>query len=230
LGLRIFKKTKNELDTQVERNFGKTSFSQEGEDILLSRIFEDRETGFYVDIGAHHPQRFSNTMFFYQKGWRGINIDALPGSMEAFRKERPEDINLEIAVSDKVEELRFYIFNDLALSTFSRTLAEEYKQKDEYSVAGEILLKTCRLEDIFIEHLLPGQRIDFMSVDVEGFEINVLKSNNWKIYRPQVILTEFLEFDFNNFPDTELYCFMKNNGYSFFAKTRNTVIFKLNEF
>ncbi len=228
--MRIFKKTKNELDTQVERNFGKTSFSQEGEDILLSRIFEDRETGFYVDIGAHHPQRFSNTMFFYQKGWRGINIDALPGSMEAFRKERPEDINLEIAVSDKVEELRFYIFNDLALSTFSRTLAEEYKQKDEYSVAGEILLKTCRLEDIFIEHLLPGQRIDFMSVDVEGFEINVLKSNNWKIYRPQVILTEFLEFDFNNFPDTELYCFMKNNGYSFFAKTRNTVIFKLNEF
>jgi FkbM family methyltransferase len=228
--LRFFEKTKNEPDTQVEKNFGRTSFSQEGEDMILSRIFEDRETGFYVDIGAHHPQRFSNTMLFYQKGWRGINIDALPGSMEAFQKERPEDINLEIAISDKVEELRFYIFNDTALSTFSRTLAEEYKYKDEYSVAGEILLKTRRLEDIFIKHLPPGQRIDFMSVDVEGLEMNVLKSNNWKVFKPQVVLTEVLEFDFNNFPDTELYYFMKNNGYSFFAKTRNTVIFKLTEF
>ncbi len=228
--MRFFEKTKNEPDTQVEKNFGRTSFSQEGEDMILSRIFEDRETGFYVDIGAHHPQRFSNTMLFYQKGWRGINIDALPGSMEAFQKERPEDINLEIAISDKVEELRFYIFNDTALSTFSRTLAEEYKYKDEYSVAGEILLKTRRLEDIFIKHLPPGQRIDFMSVDVEGLEMNVLKSNNWKVFKPQVVLTEVLEFDFNNFPDTELYYFMKNNGYSFFAKTRNTVIFKLTEF
>lgn len=198
--------------------------------MILSRIFEDRETGFYVDIGAHHPQRFSNTMLFYQKGWRGINIDALPGSMEAFQKERPEDINLEIAVSYKVEERRFYIFNDTALSTFSRALVEEYKQKKEYSVLSEIRLKTLKLEDVFKEHLPPGQRIDFMSVDVEGLEMDVLKSNNWEVCKPQVVLTEVLEFDFNNFPDTELYCFMRNNGYSFFAKTRNTVIFKLNEF
>ena len=58
------------------------SFSQEGEDLVLARIFEGKKNGFYVDIGAHHPTRFSNTHYFYRRGWSGINIDAMPGSMK----------------------------------------------------------------------------------------------------------------------------------------------------
>jgi len=65
------------------------SYSQEGEDMILRRIFEDNETGFYVDVGAHHPARFSNTNYFYKRGWRGLNIDAMPGSMSKFKKYRP---------------------------------------------------------------------------------------------------------------------------------------------
>jgi len=81
------------------------SYSQEGEDMILRRLFENQERGLYVDIGAYHPKKFSNTYFFYRAGWIGINVDAMPGSMKKFRSRRPRDINIEAAISDKREEL-----------------------------------------------------------------------------------------------------------------------------
>lgn len=209
--------------------FSKTSWSQEGEDMILSRIFEDRESGFYVDIGAHHPQRFSNTMFFYQKGWRGINIDALPGSMALFHKERAGDLNLEIPISDKEEVLTFYIFNDPALSTFSKGLALQYQKKEEHFVISEKQLTTTKLETIFNENLTPDTKIDFLSVDVEGYELNVLKSNDWSKYKPDIVLTEVLDFEINAFLESELYRFMVGMDYRFYAKTTNTVFFKMSK-
>src|SRR5437868_6288327 len=81
------------------------SYSQDGEDLVLSRFLSSENKGFYVDVGAHHPTRFSNTYFFYKKGWRGINIDAMPGSMIAFDKMRPRDTNVEAAISDNDSEI-----------------------------------------------------------------------------------------------------------------------------
>lgn len=74
--------------------FSTRSYSQEGEDMILRRIFGSQTSGFYIDVGAHHPKRFSNTYFFYKKGWAGINIDAMPGSMKAFQKVRYRDIEI----------------------------------------------------------------------------------------------------------------------------------------
>ena len=71
-------------------------YSQQGEDIILHRMFEWQEQGFYIDVGAHHPTRFSNTYKFYKRGWTGINVDAMPGSMTAFNRLRPKDINIEL--------------------------------------------------------------------------------------------------------------------------------------
>src|SRR5215510_10661697 len=65
--------------------YRRTSFSQQGEDLILARLFEGQRRGFYVDVGAHHPRRFSNTFLLYRRGWRGLNIDAAPGSMRLFR-------------------------------------------------------------------------------------------------------------------------------------------------
>src|SRR6187431_556967 len=103
------------------------SYSQEGEDLILNRILEKKTCGFYVDVGAHHPKRFSNTYLFYQKGWRGINIDAMPGSMAEFRNFRPRDINIEAAVG-AAKEIPFYVFDEKALNTFDSNLAEERKK------------------------------------------------------------------------------------------------------
>ena len=106
------------------------SYSQEGEDMILRRLFEKQQTGFYVDVGAHHPKRFSNTYFFYKKGWRGINIDAMPDSMIPFNKIRPRDINIEKPVSDKKQVLTYYAFNEPALNGFSKELSDTRSNKN----------------------------------------------------------------------------------------------------
>lgn len=81
--------------------FFEKSYSQEGEDLILKRFFSNKEKGFYIDIGAHHPKRFSNTYLFYSKGWNGINIDAMPGSMRLFNQIRKRDLNLEVPIAKK---------------------------------------------------------------------------------------------------------------------------------
>ena len=112
-----------------------SSFSaKEGEDIILSEFFPNKTDGFYVDVGAHHPMRFSNTHMFYKKGWRGINIDAMPGSMKAFERKRPRDINLEIGVSGKEGEMTFYMFDDPALNGFSMEISKDRDKNSNFEI------------------------------------------------------------------------------------------------
>ncbi|AFZ46692.1 hypothetical protein Cyast_0718 [Cyanobacterium stanieri PCC 7202] len=127
----------------TQYKYHQLSFSQEGEDRILNRFFERQEKGFYVDVGAHHPQRFSNTYLFYLKGWRGINIDPLPGSMEKFNQLRSNDINLELAISNQNESLTYYQFNEPALNGFSEDLAKERDGlRGEYRIVGKTELNS----------------------------------------------------------------------------------------
>ena len=205
-----------------------TYYSQEGEDILLSRIFGEQTEGFYVDVGAHHPRRFSNTCFFYKRGWRGINIDALPGSMKVFQKLRPHDINLELAVSEREQVLTYYMFNEPALNGFSKTISEK-RQTDEYKITNTIDVLAFPLYVILDKHLPLGQSIDFLSVDVEGLDLQVLESNDWKKYSPKVILVEILANNLTAIENDPVYNYMVNQGYILFAKLFFTCIFKLKE-
>lgn len=168
------------------------SYSQEGEDLILQRIFEGKKQGFYIDVGAHHPFRFSNTYLFYKRGWSGINLDAMPNSMKIFKKYRPGDTNLEIPVGKDEEKLKYYIFNEPALNTFDESRIEGILQKPEYSLLDKIEIQIRSLKSILDEYLPKGQCIDFMSVDVEGLDFEVLKSNDWEKYRPKILLVEAL--------------------------------------
>jgi FkbM family methyltransferase len=203
------------------------SYSQEGEDMILRRIFEKQKKGFYVDVGAHHPKRFSNTYYFYKRGWRGINIDAMPGSMRIFNKLRPRDINLEMAISDERKTLRYYAFNDPALSGFSRQLADQRNGQGTCEIVFEKDLQTHTLAEVLDKHLPKGQNIAFLSVDVEGLDFDVLKANDWCKYRPEVVLAESLTNSLEDVPLSNSYKLLKQNGYQLFAKTVNTLIFKL---
>jgi FkbM family methyltransferase len=204
------------------------SYSQEGEDMILRRIFEEkRRVGFYVDVGAHHPKRFSNTWYFYKKGWRGINIDAMPGSMKLFKKMRARDINLEIAISDKKQVLTYYCFNDPALNGFSKALSAERDGKGRYRIIDEIKMKTSTLAEVLDTYLPKGIEIDFLSVDVEGLDFQVLKSNNWSKYKPKVILVESLNSSLSNLGDCEVCEFLISKDYYLFAKAVNTLFFLL---
>ena len=202
------------------------SYSQEGEDMILRRLFEKQKTGFYVDVGAHHPKRFSNTQFFYKKGWKGINIDAMPNSMSLFNKLRPRDINLEIPVSDKKQKLTYYMFNEPALNGFSKELAEKRASKNGYKIISVKDMETSTLEEILEKHLPHGQEIDFMSIDVEGLDLQVLKSNNWKRFRPKFVLVEILGSSINDIANSKEYKYLSGVGYEVFAKTVSTVIFR----
>lgn len=202
------------------------SYSQEGEDLVLSRLFPNRTKGFYVDIGAHHPYRFSNTYFFYKMGWTGINIDPIPGIKKLFDAERPGDINLEMAVSDENSILNYYNFKEKALNTFSESLAKQY-QAGNWELESVIPIETFTVAEILDRHCPPGKKIDFMSIDVENLEMKVLGSNNWERYSPEVLVIEILDCPAENVMNTEVFRFLSGKGYLFFAKTFNTCFFKL---
>lgn len=216
----------NTIKNNYFDGFSLKSYSQEGEDMILRRLFEKQKTGFYVDVGAHHPKRFSNTFFFYKKGWRGINIDAMPNSMSLFNKIRPRDINLEIPISDKKQKLKYYMFNEAALNCFSKELAEKRNGKYDYKIISEKEMETSTLEEILEKHLPYDQEIDFMSIDVEGLDLQVLKSNNWRLFRPKIVLMEVIDSSINEIADSKEYKYLAEFGYEAFAKTVNTVIFQ----
>ncbi len=202
-------------------------WSQEGEDVLLRRIFENKDKGFYVDIGAHHPKRFSNTYFFYRRGWHGINIDPMPDSMNLFKKLRPRDINLEIGIAKESGALDYYIFNEPALNGFSKDLS--YLRNDDinnsYFIKDILKVPVKPLAEV-LDHYATNQKIDFMTVDVEGLDLEVLQSNNWDKYRPQFVLAEILDSSLDHLAEDPLVRFMVDNGYSIYAKLFHTTFFK----
>ena len=194
------------------------SYSQEGEDMVLKRIFDNQTNGFYIDVGAHHPKRFSNTYNFYLKGWKGINIDAMPKSMDLFNKIRPRDINLELGVGQKEEELNYYIFNEPALNSFSKELSETRdKAKDSYFIKDIIKVEVKPLNKILDTHLINND-IDFLNVDVEGLDLDVLKSNDWSKYRPKFVLVEILSSSLHNIDKDPIFQLMKEKSYIIFLR------------
>ena len=215
---------RNIVPVLQRRQFGVTSFSQEGEDRVLGRVFEFRSQGFYVDVGAHHPYRFSNTMMFYQRGWKGINIDAMPGSMARFRKLRPRDINLEIGIGTRAETAAFYVFNEPALNTFDKATADAHAS-EHWRIDRVVDVEIAPLAQVLDRHLPEATTIDFMTIDVEGRDIEVLSSNDWNRYRPKYVLAECLGQNLENLYDLPSVKYLDSIGYAPFAKTVNTFFF-----
>lgn len=199
-------------------------YSQEGEDVLLARFFDNKREGFYVDVGAHHPKRFSNTYYLYKLGWKGINIEPNQSVGDLFNELRPRDINIPFAVAAADEEKDLYLFAESALNTFSQQLADEY-QKNGHSLIETRKVRTRRLDQLLDEHI-KNQTIDFMSIDVEDYELPVLESNDWSKYRPSLLLIEILNFDMNHIDHFPVHAFIVRQGYELCAKTYNTVFYK----
>ncbi|MFA6400829.1 MAG: FkbM family methyltransferase [Salinivirgaceae bacterium] len=168
-------------------------FSQSGEDAIIQNIFSsklsNKEPGFFIDIGAFHPQHHSNTNLLYINGWSGINIDPRPGSMRLFNKYRKRDINLEIGVSDKKEKLIYYFIDDNSpMNSFSRSNLEKLGMLKR--VKQEILIDVYPLNEILNKYLPNNQQIDLINIDAEGYEFKILKSLDWNKYCPKVIIVE----------------------------------------
>ncbi|HEX8769901.1 MAG TPA: FkbM family methyltransferase, partial [Acidimicrobiales bacterium] len=164
------------------------SYAQNHEDVLLARLFPPGLTGFYIDVGANDPIHNSVTKYFYDSGWHGINIEPAAGPFERLVEERPRDVNLNIGLSDQPGTLTFHEFppESSGGSTFSAAQAEWHLNSGIPSSPRPVEIKT--LAEVCEEHVT-GE-IDFLSVDVEGLERQVLEGGDWKRWRPRVVLVE----------------------------------------
>lgn len=197
------------------------SFSQAGEDLLIRNFFYKRlssgEKGFYVDVGAYHPYRHSNTYYLYRCGWHGINIDPAPGSMDQFKKFRPRDINLEVAVAAEEGTLDFYYFGkESTLNTISKEYIAELGNLEKLEKI--IKVPARNLKSIFSEYVPVDREIDFLNIDIEGFELNALGSNDWGRFRPKLIAAEIYGYSTIDISNAEVTKFLTERGYEYFTR------------
>ena len=203
------------------------NFSQEGEDIFLIDFFKDRLNGFYIDVGAFHPYRINNTYLLYKKGFRGINIDISATSIDFFNFARPDDVNLNIGASDKFEDKIFFSKKNLSFhNTLSKSLAESDIQTEPFKKKYSI---SCKPLDYIIKKTkFSNKTIDFLNIDAEGYDYQVLLGLNLKRYNPKVICIEIsplVDKKNEQYKNTKIYKYLLKHGYKLSLKGFNSFIF-----
>lgn len=162
------------------------SYAQNREDVLLWRALGALPRGFYVDIGAQHPVNDSVTKAFYDKGWSGINIEPDPAWFPVLRDQRPRDINLNLAVSNRSDTALFWCVNQTGLSTLDPALALSHEEKGLQ--VHKIEVEVRPLFPILQAHV--DGDIHFLKIDVEGHEREVLESCDFGKVRPWIVVVE----------------------------------------
>ncbi len=198
------------------------SFSQFGEDTLASSFFRGRKSGVYVDVGAYHPMLYSNTYFFYRRGWSGIVIDPNPALAGLFSVLRPRDRFVTAGVG-KGKSLQYYEFADGAYNTCDPTQVAEQKKRKGIEPIRTYQVAVRTLADILEEHQVKA--IDILSVDVEGMDLDVLETHNWNI-RPRVIIAEDRDFLMTHPEASPVYTYLIEKGYTLKAVARLSLIFE----
>lgn len=215
-----------------KRISGTISYSQCGEDLIVQYIFTLRGIAkpSYLDIGAHHPLALSNTALFYKKGCRGINIEANPNLIKYFKRLRPKDISINVGVGAVESVMSFYIMEDSTLSTFSEP------ESTKMIAAGKKLREIIKVPVLPINNVIQkyshGQFPDFLSLDVEGIDFEILKGIQFNSSYPKIICVEAAEYS----PigagrrKTEIIDFLQSKGYFEYANTNLNAIMVKNEF
>ena len=205
----------------------KESFAQCGEDMIIHHVFEavGIQKPSYIDVGAYNPFRFSNTAYFYKNGSRGINVEANPELYKQFRISRPKDTNLNIGIGPKAGELDFYIVDPPTLSTFSKTEAKRY-EKEGASIVQAVPIKVETFKTVLDKHA-SGKMPDFLSIDAEGVDYDILTSIDFSKSRPPVICIETISYSRNGkgIKDTKLISYLTDRGYLLYADTNINSIF-----
>ena len=196
------------------------SWSQDGEDVVLMDLA--RQPGVYVDVGAHHPTRFSVTRHLYEAGWRGVNIDASPGFTELFEAARPLDINVECLVG--TPGLRtFHRFADPAYSTLDSDVALALQSRGVEKV-GEDEIEVRSLSSILHE-VLPPQTLGLLSIDVEGADLEVLQSHDFDAYPPDRVLVE-CPVSLDELSSMDVHRFLLSRGFSARVVLKRSVLYQ----
>jgi FkbM family methyltransferase len=188
------------------------SYAQNFEDVYLNRLFGHVAKGFYIDIGACHPTFDSVTKHFYDRGWSGINVEPSPHYFRLLNAVRHRDINLNVAVGTAESTVPFY---EIAGSGYSSLGDDAVLRANKAGVsANAITVKMQTLQSIVDTHV-GDNRISFLKVDVEGHELEVLKSINWQNFRPKLVLLEAIHPDTREPAWHEFESYLLDEGYIF---------------
>ena len=211
-------------DASLQTYFSNQAWSSGGDSTNIPR-------GFYVDIGGYNPVEISNTHWFFKRGWRGINVDLSSESIAAFQDTRPKDINLVAAISniETEQEIDFYEFG---LSSVYNTLDKKAAAETEkiHGIKPNTKkIKALSLKLLFATHLPKNQQIDLLSIDTEGHDLEVLKSNDWDLYKPGAIVIELEETDFRLLGNHEIVLFVESKGYRIYSWMNPSIIFVKNQ-
>ena len=201
--------------------YKKISYSLNAVDLIIDYIFKNKNNGFYLDVGSQHPISNNNTYLLFKRGWSGINIDLDKKNIDLFNTARPNDINLNSAISSDVAEKKLYFYHDKSpINTLNKVVSDFQTA----SVKEIKRIKTTTL-DIALQNLKFNNKIDYMNLDVEGHEMDIFKAFNLSLYKPSVISVEFLDLDMkflefknNNLQrivNSDLYKHLLNNNYHF---------------
>ena len=201
----LYKKLHIIHNIYIKNNFliKKNTYSMEGEDLEINKVLNKITEGFYVDVGGYHPIHRNNTYLLYEKNWRGINIDINKFSVDLFNFLRPDDINLNMAVSNTNKDVKYYFQKELSqLNTIKKDVASRRMQGH----VKEKIIKSQTLTSILNDTIYKNKKIDFLNIDVEGADFEVLQSLDFNLYRPKVIC---VEIDEKEYEKSEIYNFLK---------------------
>lgn len=203
-------------------------YSQWGEDEFIIQYFKGKQKGIYLDIGCFNPFMYSNTCLLHQKGWRGINIDINPTSIDLFNIARPNDFNICTTVNNEKKLFEVYLYDPFSPlntldSKFYKNLDKSFStNKKNISVESKSIDEIISLSDIKTD-------IDFINIDVEGSDYKILTQIDIQKLKPKLISIETHNVDgsesenFQNIND-----YLINNNFSIFKRVGPTTLFDHN--
>ena len=200
-----------------------TSYGHQGEDAVLQATLKWVKNGTYVDVGAYHPVLYSNTYAFYKKGWNGIVIDPNSDMQKLYGLMRPRDVFVHSAVGQTVEEKTYYMFADGAYNSFDETRARSWKETRGLEVKETRTISFKPLAQILKEQNIA--KIDFLNIDVEGLDFEVLKTHNWNV-ETRVIAIEDENFNADKPSENEIYAYLHEKGYALIGLVGLTLLFE----
>ncbi len=213
---------------RIFKTHKKTSYSQSGEDLIVEFIFEAIKIKHptYMDIGANHPVYMNNTYLLYTKGSSGICIEPDPTLFKTLKSKRSRDNCLNIGVGlTEQKSADFYVMSTKTLNTFSREEAERYQSYGKNRIEQVIPIPLVPINSVIAQYCT--SKPNFISLDVEGMDLQILKTLDLNIWRPEVFCIETLTYTEDNAEEkiTEIIDYMLANGYMLYADTYINSIF-----
>jgi FkbM family methyltransferase len=203
-------------------------YSQWGEDQYVNFFFKDVQKGIYLDVGCFHPYMYSNTCLLHKKGWTGINVDINQTSIDLFNIARPKDINLCTTIDENKKKFTMYYDDPFSpINTLDKNFYENLKES--FFKNKRILSIQSKTIKEIIETSKIENKVDFINIDVEGSDYDILKQIDLKKLKVKLVSIETHNVEGSASKNVDLIsCFLEKNNFSIYKRIGPSTLFRLN--